>query len=80
MGRNVRKILARFRSAGLIVIDSSRAPLRKGRPENLYRYVPDGAGTLLADPAEVRCGGGDAPNEDVRSLEGEPVAPKDRQN
>ena len=78
--KSARKILARFRSAGLIVIDSSRAPLRKGRPENLYRYVPDGAGTLLADPAEVRCGGGDAPNEDGRSREGEPVSPKDRQN
>jgi hypothetical protein len=42
--KSARKILARFRTAGLIVIESSRASLRKGRPEILYRRVVDASG------------------------------------
>jgi hypothetical protein len=35
--KSVRKILAHLLKAGIVMIESSRAPLHKGRPEYLYR-------------------------------------------
>ena len=39
--KSARKILSRFLKEGLIVLDSYRAPLAKGRPESLYRVHPE---------------------------------------
>ena len=39
--KSARKILARCLNAGFIRIESTRAPLRKGRPENLYACDPN---------------------------------------